>query len=383
VKSVLPVEAYVCESWFEKEQQLLFKPLWQFVAPRMLLSIDNAFVRRQIAGIDVVVQNFDGELKAFENVCSHRLNPLQSAEHGVRPLVCSYHAWRYGSNGDVVNIPFHDECYRLRPDEIQAARLRQFEVFEFGQLVFVNVSESPIEFHTQFDTDSLNSLREASLLFDSEVLITRFQASFNWKLAYENLRDSLHPRFVHSSSLYRQVKFESRINAAEVAESNRYQIEGSNSIDEHLQRLRQFSGGGLNEPLVNFPRYAWHEYVERYGSFDWYLNWLVYPNLHIASGSAGYSFIIEHHQPVAAGLTDLTVYYVTGKKKRRYPTSKAVLLAHLEGAEKVLREDIDVMERVQKSLKLGGKTPVLGEFEHQSAVVERWYKDIMDGQYVL
>lgn len=383
MKSRLSAEAYTSDAWFEREQRLLFRPLWQFVAPKMLLSVNHAFVRRRIAGIDVVIQNFNGQLSAFENVCPHRLNPLQNQDHGVRPLVCSYHAWRFDAEGQPASIPFHDECYRLDSEERSGAQLRRFKVHEFGQLVFVNLSPEPLEFDQQFSPDALESLRAASMLFDDEVLVTRFKCEFNWKLAYENLRDSLHPRFVHPGTVYRQVKFEAHFADSEVAQTRQYVSEGSHDRAEHLQRLRSFSGGGLNEPMVRLPHYQWHEYVERFGSDDWYLNWLLYPNLHVASGSGGYSFIIEHHLPVSARETDLIVYYVTGRKKRRYPTSSAVLLAHLEGAEKVLREDIDIMERVQSAMRPGLRNATTGEFEHQNMAIERWYLDVMEEKHAL
>jgi hypothetical protein len=123
--------------------------------------------------------------------------------------------------------------------------------------------------------------------------------------------------------------------------------------------------------------------VQRYGEDDWYLNWLMYPNLHVASGSAGYSFIIEHHIPVAAQQTDLWVYYVTGRKKRKYPTSAAVLLAHLAGAEKVLAEDIAIMEKVQINLHTNSPHATTGDFEHANMAIEKWYLQTMHDQHAL
>ena len=383
MKSLLPPEAYTCDAWFEREQARVFRPLWQFVAPRMMLAKPDAFVRRRLAGVDVVVQNIEGRLCAFENVCAHRQSPLQTEDHGVRPLVCPYHAWRYGSQGEVVNIPWEHACYRFSESERQALRIRQFEVHEFGQLVFVKLSDEPLDFGSQFDADAVSDLQRASEVFDDEVLVTRFEGRFNWKLAYENLRDSLHPRFLHTSTVYQQVKFEARIDEAALARTHAYREAGSRDRAEHLAWLRTFSGGGPNEPMPDLPRYAWHDYVQRHGQDDWYLNWLMYPNLHIASGSAGYSFIIEHHVPVSAQRTDLWVYYVTGRKKRKYPTSAAVLMAHLEGAEKVLAEDIAIMEKVQGSLHPGTPRATTGDFEHANMAIERWYVDTLEGRHAL
>lgn len=377
MKSLLNSDTYTSEEWFLKEQKKIFQELWLFIGPKMLLSKPNAFIRRRIAGIDLVVQNMNGQIKAFENVCAHRKSPVQNESHGIRPLVCPYHAWRYGDDGEVVNIPSHDESYRFSEVERRCLKLRQFHVFELGLLVFVNFSEEPIDFWEQFDSAAVESLKEASELFDDEVLVTCFKGKFNWKLAYENLRDSLHPQFLHSRTVYKQVKFAARIDEDELISTAHYRKSGTATKQEHLAKLRSFSGGGKNEPIANLPTYQWHENVHRYGSDDWYLNWLMYPNLHIASGSAGYSFIIEHHIPVSAKQTDLWVYYVTGKKKRNYPTSAAVLLAHLEGAEKVLAEDISIMEKVQGSLSANTTESSLGDFEHANMNIEKWYLDQM------
>lgn len=383
MRSLIPAEAYTDETWFARERELLMRPLWQFVAPRMLLGKNNAFVTRTICGVEVVVQNFEGELRAFENVCLHRQNPLQQQPQGVRPLVCSYHGWGYRADGAVDNIPFQDSAYRMPPQERECLRLRRFPVECIGQLVFVNVGVKPVALEEQFSMEALASLRAASELFDSEVLIATIPTRLNWKLAYENLRDSLHPRYLHQQSVYQQVKFQVQMDDAAVASAKAYHAAGSTDRAGHLEALRGFSNGGLNEPLVQMPHYAWHDNVERHGTDDYYLNWLVFPNLHIASGSGGYSFIIEHHQPVSAGRTDLSIYYVTARKKRRYATSAAVLMAHLEGAEKVLREDIAVMEKVQSALHPGAPRAQLGDFEFGNIAVERWYMDVMQGRHVL
>ena len=379
MQSIMPAEAYIDENWFARERELLMRPLWQFVAPRMLLSQHNAFVTRDICGISVVVQNFHGELRAFENICLHRQNPLQQQPQGIRPLVCSYHGWGYKSDGKVDNIPFHDSAYRFPESERKCLKLRSYPIECIGNLVFVNVGDKPLAFEKQFSTTSLSSLKAASELFDSEVLIATIPSHLNWKLAYENLRDSLHPRYLHQQTVYQQVKFQVQMDEKEIASAKNYHEQGSDSHDQHMQVLQSFSGGGLNEPIPQMPQYAWHENVERYGNDDWYLNWLVFPNLHIASGSGGHSFIIEHHQPISAGRTDLMVYYVTARKKRRYATSTAVLLAHLEGAEKVLREDIDIMEKVQSGLRSGAPHAQLGDFEFSNLTIERWYMDVMEG----
>lgn len=383
MKSRLTAEAYQSEAWFARERELLFKPLWQFVGLQSMLAQHNAFITRSVWGVPVVVQNFHGALQAFENLCLHRQNPLQTAPQGVRPLVCSYHGWGYGADGSVAHIPFEAEVYRYPQAERACLRLRRFALEVVGGLVFVNLSDAPLPITDQFSPELLESLRSVSMAFDGEVLQATFHTQLNWKLAYENLRDSHHPRYVHAQSLYQKVKFPVVLDEPGIAASRQLRQQGVHSRDEALSWLRGFSNGGLNAPMEELVPYPWHAKVERYGDQDWYYNWLVFPNLHLASGSGGYSFIIEHHVPVSAGRTDVVVHYVTAKKKVKYAASAAVLLAHLQGAETVLREDFQVMERIQAGLHAQAPTAVLGDFESSNQTIEHWYLDLMGGRFAL
>ena len=64
-----------------------------------------------------MVQNFQGELRAFDNVCLHRGAELQWETEGVRPLTCRYHGWGYDAGGEPA-IPF-PEVYRFADDELR------------------------------------------------------------------------------------------------------------------------------------------------------------------------------------------------------------------------------------------------------------------------
>ncbi|MEO7578879.1 MAG: SRPBCC family protein [Massilia sp.] len=383
MQSRMPPEAYIDEEWFARERDLLLKPLWQFVGLKMMLSKPNAFITRTLCGIPVVVQNFNGELRAFENLCLHRQNPIQTAPHGVRPLVCSYHGWGYGKDGGADNIPFEASVYRYPAEQRACLKLRQFQLRCIGNLVFINLSDDPILISEQFGAIFMSFLKQASDAFDSEVMLTTYDGKFNWKLAYENLRDSHHPRYVHARTLYQQVKFEASIHEPGVTSMQQLAREGIADRRQAMKMLRGFSEGGLDSPIKEMGRFSWHDNVERFGEHDWYYNWLAFPNLHIASGTGGHSFIIEHHIPVSAGRTEFMVYYVTAKKKRRYASSAAVLHAHMTGAEVVLHEDIGVMEAIQQTLHAGAPRAQLGDYEFMNANIQHWYVDVMEGKIVL
>ena len=379
MRSLLPPAAYIDQAWFERERTLLFEPLWQFFGLKTMLRKPNDFVVRRLGDVPVVVQNFSGQLRAFENLCVHRKNPLQTQPQGNRPLVCGYHGWGYDSEGIAANIPFERELYRYPDWEKSELKLHSFPVEVVGNLVFISLSQQPPPLTAQFDAKLLASLTEVSEAFDDETIITTLKLNCNWKLAYENLRDSHHPRYVHSQSLYKNVKFGVDMTASAIADARQVVENGFPDQSSAMRTLRSFSNGGLNEPMESLTAYAWHQHVERYGELDWYYNWLVFPNLHVASGSGGYSFIIEHHVPVSASRTDLIVYYVTGRKRSRYATSASVLREHMLGGGRVLREDIRVMENIQSALHKGATPARLGEYEYANATIERWYTDVMNG----
>ncbi|MFM9972448.1 MAG: aromatic ring-hydroxylating oxygenase subunit alpha [Burkholderiales bacterium] len=373
---------YLSNEIFRREQEGIFKRLWIFYGLKTMLAEHNAFIARTMSGVPVVVQNFNGELRAFENSCAHRQNALQWDEFGKRPLLCRYHGWGYDADGYARNIPSQEEIYRFGDPEREGLRLRRYGLEVIGNLVFINLSATPLPITEQFTGEFIDSLRDSSNAYDAEVLIAKVKTRFNWKLAYENLRDGNHPRYVHPQTLAKYVDFHAVIDQKEHWRATAI-CEDTSIVERtrQMQYLRGFSFGGIDTALKELKPLEWHGTVERFGSADAYYNWLAYPNLHIASGSGGYSFTLEQHTPVAPGETDLTVYWLTAKKKRPYPAMPAVLLASLQGGFQVLREDISVMEMVQSTLHADAPSPRQGAYEYLNKLVEKWYKDLMDGQF--
>lgn len=219
--------------------------------------------------------------------------------------------------------------------------------------------------------------------------MTTYEARCNWKLFYENLRDLHHVRYIHARTLYQKTRFAHLIDEDGLATLRRLRSAGAiTDRGEALALLRGFSTGGRDAPLEEQPAHPWYPLVERFcdrdGAFhDAYYNWLPYPNMHIASSNGGYAFTIEHHVPVAPGHTEMVVYFMTAKKKRPYAASAAVLHASMIGTDKVLREDIGVLEDIQRGLHPDAVRASLGDYESENAVIHRWYMDLMEGRFVL
>jgi phenylpropionate dioxygenase-like ring-hydroxylating dioxygenase large terminal subunit len=358
---------------------------WQFFTFASRVNKTNKFVARKVFGIPVVVQNCAGELRAFENICLHRQSLIQTEPAGCRPLACPYHGWSYNADGKVAAIPFNDEYYQLPPATVAGLRLRRFALERIGDLIFINLSDDPLPLTRQFSPQLIDDLAALSAHFDDEMIATVFSRRFNWKLVFENLRDGIHPAYLHRNTLYKNVKFKPKPMPRDVLESYiRDELPRASSNADPFDEAREFfSRGGVDEKLENLTPYPWHRCVERYGTEDCYYNWLLFPNLHIASGTGGYSFIVEHYVPQSADRTDVDVYYLTAKKKQRYAASKAVLYEHLAGAETVLREDFEQLEKVQDALHLGAPTPNWGAFELRNHRVAQWIGRVVNGQITI
>ena len=70
---VLPPSAYGSSAAHELERAAVFERAWLCVGLTDELATHHQFLVRQLADTSVVVQNFSGQLKAFVNVCSHRV----------------------------------------------------------------------------------------------------------------------------------------------------------------------------------------------------------------------------------------------------------------------------------------------------------------------
>jgi hypothetical protein len=115
----------------------------------------------------------------------------------------------------------------------------------------------------------LASLTAASASFDGEVIMTTYDGRFNWKLAYENLRDAHHPRYLHGRTLFKETKFQAEVDEQGLAALRRMQADGDIADRTRaLELLRGFSAGGLDSPMEKPPNDPWHVLIERYRHLD-------------------------------------------------------------------------------------------------------------------
>lgn len=376
MRSRMHPEYYLSQAVFERERRKIFRKVWLFAGLKTLLGKNNAFITRTIAGIPVVIQNFRGEIRAFENVCLHRNCRIQNADVGCRPLACPYHGWFYGAHGELANIPDRRAIYGISDAQQQRLRLREFPLTVIGNVIFISLNEHPFPIEDQLRPHVIELLESSSSLYDTEVMKTTFHCKFNWKLAYENLRDANHPRYVHRTSLAKDATFTPYVDTTRAAEGLRPLTDTTPA--GMRAEMKRFSSAGVDANLLHPGHLPFYDMVERWRAEDVYYNWLSFPNMHIACPDGGYSFTLEHHIPVSAGETDLDIYWFTTRKKKPYAFSSWNLLSHMHGSRLVTGEDIEIMERVQAALHTDAPAQNQGTYEFMNRLVERWYTDLME-----
>ena len=83
-----------------EELENLFLPAWHPVATVGDLAKPGSFLTFDLLETPILIRNFDGELRAFLNVCPHRHSKLTEKPCGnTERLRCQYHGWEFNQDG--------------------------------------------------------------------------------------------------------------------------------------------------------------------------------------------------------------------------------------------------------------------------------------------
>jgi choline monooxygenase len=193
--TTLPASWYGDPEIHERERRAVFGSEWLFVGSRASLREPGDYVATEIAGWPLVaLVDDDGTLRAHHNVCRHRAGPLVPDGRGRVPsLVCRYHGWAYGLDGELRSARDFGESV-----DCAAVALRPARVDTWRGLVFVNLeTEDP----APGLIDSLGTFVEACEEFPIESFVPAAQSEHalecNWKTYADNYLEGYHIPLVH------------------------------------------------------------------------------------------------------------------------------------------------------------------------------------------
>lgn len=365
--SKLTPSHYLNSDLFAREQTHVFRKLWLFAAFRTTLSEPNAFVTKELGGLPVLIQNCDGEIRAFENLCPHRQMPLQMEAFGQARMVCPYHGWVFDEDGRVKTIPHEKTLYAYSSEERESLCLRRYAVKEVGNLVFINLNSDPIPFDSQFSHELQGKLREISSHFGAQAIHADLLANYNWKLNYENVLDYNHVPYIHPKT------FQPLLRDGISDERQGLPKEKPISVEARLVDQSFWT-----RSPIRIEKWPWHEMVDRYGDGDYYYNFFLFPNVNFIS-LGGLTFLLQQFHPLSPNQTEVRFTLSAAREKRRLPGLPAILWGHMKSEVSVLNEDLSYLESLQTRLHTGAKPARHGVYEERLISSADVYLRLMQG----
>lgn len=196
--ATISVSDYATVAQFENElSQILRQRPLPFVASSRIQE-RGEFFADEICGVPVVaIRDDNGRARTYLNICRHRGSRLTQETTGkCEKLVCPFHGWSYGLNGELAEIPDGAHCFPST--STKGYRLKELRSHEsMGMLWIVLDTESKSPFRFDLVTNDLEELG-----FTPAIAAKEFSCvtNCNWKLSVEAFLEVYH--FTHAHAPY-------------------------------------------------------------------------------------------------------------------------------------------------------------------------------------
>jgi anthranilate 1,2-dioxygenase large subunit len=203
--SEVPFRLYTDPEQYALEQERIFKgPAWSYLCLASEVRNPGDWVATTVGEVAVIVtRGNDGAVNAFVNRCAHRGNLLCLTRQGHgKEITCIYHGWSYDLEGRLTGVAFEKGVKRqggmapeFRKEEHHLQRLR---VAELCGLVFGTFDDRVEDLEAYLGPLVVGGLKRVlnrpfHLIGRSTQILPN-----NWKLYFENVKDTYHASILHS-----------------------------------------------------------------------------------------------------------------------------------------------------------------------------------------
>lgn len=193
----LPSRYYHDAEIHRRELQAIFHRSWCYVGHASQLARPGDYRVEQVADQCILLlRDRESRLRAFFNVCQHRGHQLLSGVgSGKKHIVCPYHAWSYGLDGQLVQAP-HTE--QLEGFEAADFALQPVRLAECAGLLFANLDAAATDFEREYP--GLEETITASLSDHGQLVAAHqfdFDIAANWKIVVDNFSEGYHIPVAH------------------------------------------------------------------------------------------------------------------------------------------------------------------------------------------
>jgi phenylpropionate dioxygenase-like ring-hydroxylating dioxygenase large terminal subunit len=223
----MPPAVYTSPAFLERELADVFAREWVSVGRADALARSGDYVTYELAGQPIVViRDANGRLRAFSNVCLHRMSTLLEGGGNCRAIVCPYHGWTYGLDGALRAAPAMQANTAFCKD---AHRLPELRCEEWLGWIMVSLDR---------DIEPVASrLAEVQGLIDDfgmESYTQTFRETHvwdtNWKILAENFMESYHLPVCHAGTIGRLSRLEEMVCPPGLATFNYHTILKDDSL---------------------------------------------------------------------------------------------------------------------------------------------------------
>jgi len=179
------------------EQRAIFERTWQLAGHVSDLAEPGSYLTTEVVDQPVlVVRDQEGEIRAFRNVCRHRGSRLLAGSGQCgKAIRCLYHGWTYRTDGTLIGVPEGRDIPDLDKSRLG---LHQVRAEVFCGLIFVNLDPGAEPLGAR-----LGGLAERLARYDLPSL-RRFGRGgdvqpANWKVVVENYIEGYHIPIAHPS----------------------------------------------------------------------------------------------------------------------------------------------------------------------------------------
>ncbi|WP_089391275.1 aromatic ring-hydroxylating oxygenase subunit alpha [Pseudomonas delhiensis] len=318
VSQSLRAEAYVDAQWFRLDQQQIIARSWQWVCHEEKVREPGTYTTTEIAGNPIaVVRDHDGNLRAFYNVCKHRAHPVLAGEGKVRRIICPYHSWCYGLDGQLTGAPHVGGLKDFDKGEIH---LSPVQVEVFCGFVFVNLDPAARPLREQageLQAEILHWAPDVANLTFGHRLTYRIQS--NWKNVVDNFLECYHCPTAHK-------------DFCTLVDMDTYRVQTHGIYSSHMAE----AGNGQNSA-----------YDTSQAKVRTHAVWWLWPNTCLMRYPGRSSMIVLHIIPAGPDLT-----YETYDFFLETPEANEMEKEAIRYLDEVLQvEDIALVENVQRGMR--------------------------------
>jgi phenylpropionate dioxygenase-like ring-hydroxylating dioxygenase large terminal subunit len=203
--SEVPFRVYTDPEQYRIEQERVFKgPTWNYLCLASEIAEPGDWVATTVGEVAIIVaRGPDNAINAFVNRCAHRGNLLCLTRQGhAKEITCIYHGWSYDLAGKLTGVAFEKGVKRqggMAPEfHKDDYRLQALRVQELCGLVFGTFDEPMEDLETYLGPLVVGGLRRVlNRPFHVIGRSTQILPN-NWKLYFENVKDTYHASILHS-----------------------------------------------------------------------------------------------------------------------------------------------------------------------------------------